>query len=359
MRPTKKPPVNPSRIETAALALATQQLAALANAGIHLVRALEVVGRNSSSARLRSVFEQVTTSVHEGSRLSRSMQRFPGAFPRLYVAMIRVGEETGGLAEVLDRLQRWLARDLHLMRRLLASLVYPALALVTALALTLLLFGVVLPPTLDLLLSLSPTLPWFASALLVVSQAVRNPLFWALGLAALVNLGLLAQARWKDPVGRRQISAVAQSVPVLGSTLRAAALARYCAAMALMVEVGVALDQALVLGAEATANPLYIEDAARLVAALRDGEDLPPQLSVRPELYPPTMVQLLALGLETSTLGSSCRRMATWYDEELAYRLELLQALLEPLLMVFVSVVVATVLLGIVMSLQSVLGQLR
>ncbi|MEW6282897.1 MAG: type II secretion system F family protein [Candidatus Eremiobacterota bacterium] len=346
------------RVSRVALLHATVQIGTLFDAGIRLDRALEIVSRQTESRALNSVLNQVSLRVSQGEMLSRALARFPGAFPPVYAAMVRVGEETGSLSGAFSHLYRWMKRDSDTLRKVLASLTYPAFVLAMASALTLCLLGFVIPSFIRIINDLAPDPPWFTRVIMALSVAVRNPLAWLVAVAGVVNLVLLARMRWKDPVGRAQFFALAGRVPLLGPLLRTASLARYCSAMQMLLASGVPLTAALPLAGAATGNPLYRIDSERALQALRDGVTLDEFLLTRPDLYPPMLVQMVGVALQTAVTWACFERLACWYDEELNFRLEVLQALVEPMLMGLVAVVVGGLLLATLLPLQTVLSQL-
>ncbi len=347
-----------TRVSRVALIHATVQIAALFDAGIRLDRALEIVARQTDSRALCGVLENISSRVSQGEMLSAALGRFPNVFPPVYTAMVRVGEETGGLSGAFQYLYRWIKRDSDTLRRVLASLTYPAFVLVLAWGLTVGLLGFVIPSFTLIINELTSEPPWSTRIIVTLSQAVRNPLVWLALVAGLVNLALLARMRWRDPVGRSQFFELLRRAPLLGSVLQTATLARYCSAMQMLLVNGVPMTAALPLAGAATGNPLYSLDAQRALQALRNGATLDEFLLTRPDLYPPMLVQMVAIALQSAVTWACFEKLANWYDEELNFRLEVLQALVEPLLTGLVASVVGGILLATLLPLQNVIARL-
>ncbi|MEW6284182.1 MAG: type II secretion system F family protein [Candidatus Eremiobacterota bacterium] len=341
------------------LSLFTRQLATLMGAGLPITKALEVLARpDSTEPAMARVAEQVHADLCTGQYLSQAMSRHPDCFSPVFVSMLRIGERTGGLVEVLHMLSAWLERDLRLMRQVLGALTYPALVMGLTGMLTLTVFATVVPGFAQVFEQMGARVPWPTQLLLAVSAGLRNPLCWLLLVSMAAGAWVFGRERLSTPEGRRGVARTVLAVPALGVFLRDASLARYAAALSLLLRTGVDLITGLRLAAAASGNPLLEEDAEGLQKSLENGQTLGDYLAGRPELYTMMFVHLATVGEETSKLDRMFGRLAEHYDSEVVYRIQILSALLEPILLSFVSTAVAFTLIAILLPLYSNLKQL-
>lgn len=335
-----------------AKALFFRQLQALFAGGVPLVKAFEILAAQADHPRLREAAEQASGCLLQGHSLSQSLGRFPNLFDASSLACVQIGEATGRLACTLENLAGQLQHEEQTWMRLRAALMYPLLVLGCAGLLGLLAVGVILPTVLELFEPKSGIL----AGLVVLSQAVRNPLIWALLLAVSGEFGLQIRRSWQNPQARLLWFLRLRSLPGLGKLLVSQALARHCASLSSMLISGLPLVKAWSLAA-ASASPEISADTERVLACLREGGSLTEAIQFC-QIYPDDFTQLCRAGEESGRLHEMMRRLSTLYSLDVEVRLARLLALVEPLLLAGVSLALGGVLVALFIPLSEQLSRL-
>lgn len=338
--------------------LFTRQLATLLAGGFPLVRALDTLSFQADHPNFGEVITHVATQIETGHSFSASLAKFPRVFSKVYVSMVRIGERTGQLDDVLDRLASWREQDHDLYQRVKGALTYPCFVLAISVILGLIIFYTILPGFVNILDRMDVELPLVTRIVFAVTNAVKNPGAWLVFIATTVVLGLKINDLYKTPRGAVWIYNVLCAVPMLGTMLRFAGVSRYCSALGALLESGVELVRALKLAAQASGSPALAMDANHLLDSVEAGELVSSYMEGKPDLYPNTVVQLVKVGEEASDLPDMLRRAANYYADEVRYRIESLSAALEPIMIVCVGVVVGTVVLSIFAPMYGYLAKL-
>lgn len=335
-----------------------KQLALLLRQGVPLLSALDVLQAHLSEQQpLREVVADVSRLLYQGQTLSFCLKQHPQTFPALAVALVSVGEKTGSLVSVLDRLGDWLERDAELRQRIAATLTYPLFVLGTVFVLLILMLWGVVPSLAAILKELDAPTPWPTALLLGVSGFLQHPA----GLVA--ALGTLAASVWtvqqylETPPGWRQFFYFARRLPLLGKLLEVETLVRYCDVLACALECGLDAVTAYRMGAEVSGNPLLMDDSASLVEAIRDGEMAGEYMAAYPDIYPGALVNLVRSGEDSGLLVRFMRVARDTFQLEVEMARSLLLATLEPLLITGVATSVGTLVLALLLPLQASLSK--
>lgn len=347
--------MNSPKSRSAALAVFARQLALLVNSGVGLLQALELLQQQVDEPGLRSSLEEILQKLHSGHKLSVAFAEHPDVFGPLVVSMIKLGEESGALAKSLERLAEWLESDQRTLLRVHSALIYPAIVVILSGVLTLLLFVFVLPAFVEVFAGFQLKLPWLTRAVLFVVSQLRNPLTWLVALA----LGLEFYRRWPALWRSRRSTLVGwlSQMPGFGEIYRYAALARLCAALNCTLPVGIPVLRAWTLAAQASGCPLFFDDATRVVSCCREGgETLTEALEVE-RLYPRSLVEMIRAGEESGRMGPLLSRLGGLYEMDMDYRLTILAALLEPMLLTLISLLVIFLILSLMLPLYTLIEQ--
>jgi len=339
------------------VSLATLQLSLMMSSGVDILRALETLERSSADRAHQEMFATISGRLLEGHTLSVALGEYPHCFPPLYVAMIQVGERTGGLARVLERLADWLGRENHLQQRVQAALIYPALILCLCFLLIFTLFAVVMPGLIQGLQDSMDGLPGPTRVALALVTALRSPLFWFSAMASLVALFALLCERLKSPFGRRQLYELGLNLPGLGPILMESSLARFADSAGFMLEVGLDLIRTLRMAASASQNPVLMAEIDLVVAGIQEGEPLS-ELFAQLSYAPAMLWRLTQVGEESARLSSTFKNLAQHFDSEVEYRIEGLMSLLEPALMMLMAGLVGFAAVAVLLPLYSTISNL-
>lgn len=346
------------RVPPRMVALFTRQLSAMLLGGVPLLQALDTLQHNEECPDLGKVVTVVGDQIAAGHNFSHACSYFPRVFPTIYVSMVSMGEHVGQLDQSLDRLALWLEKDEALRQRIVSALTYPALILSVAGFLTLMLFYTVLPGFLQIFREMHIPLPLVTRVVMAVTDVVRSPGGWLLGFSL---FGLICGGV-QYVLNRRRLRIIAYGwvlrIPGLGRMLKAGALARYSAAAANLMHSGLELTKCYKLAAASSGSPLLEKDASNLIKAIQEGELASAHMESDRDLYPPTLVHLVAAGEEVSQLPELLGRAGTYYEEECNYLVECLSSAVEPLLLGVVASVIATVVLSIFIPMYSFIGNL-
>lgn len=326
------------------IANALGELAVLLNAGLALDRALGVCVENLSRPALKSVFARLRDRVRHGTSLSRAMAESDGVFPPMASAMAEAGEASGKLDESLSRLAETLDRAEALRQTIVSSLVYPALLLVVATGVILVMLLFVVPQFEDLFSEAGGKLPFMTQVILTASHIVKA--YGLLGCLVMVVAGI-ATLRWmRQPRIRRRVDRRLLDLPLLGIIIRKAETARFARTLGSLLDGGVPLPTALAIARRSLVNIHMAEAIDRVSAGLKQGGGLSGPLAAT-GLFPPMAMSFLRTGEETAQLGLMLNRLADVLDREVRTAIQRLISVMTPAITVLMGGVVATVIASI------------
>lgn len=340
------------------LVLFTRQLATMLRSGVPLMVALDTLSYQPDYPNFGEVVSHTAKKIAEGHSFSKTLERFPRVFPRVYLAMVSIGESTGQLDDSLEKLANWQEEDLGMYQRVKGALSYPAFVLCLTFTLTLLLFYTVLPGFIDIFLEMKIELPLMTRILIAITNAVSNPGAWFLLGAWIFGSVAWLRAVWQTEVGSVKLFRIALSVPIVGTILRYATLSRYSGAAGALIESGLELTRTLKMSAEASGSPILRQDSKHLVVAIQEGSLVSTHMGMRPDIYPPSLCQMLLAGEESSQLSEMFYRVSAYYDSEVSYKTDTLGAVLEPLLLGVLALIVGSIVIAVLVPLYSYLGTL-
>jgi len=333
------------------LPLLTRQLATLVGAGVPLVSALQSVASQVDDPESRRILLDVQEAVREGASLARALEARPGAFPDLYAAMVRAGEESGTLALSLSRLADHLEGQARTKGRVRSALTYPLLMAVVASLVVIFLLTFVVPKIVGIFAHLGKALPLPTRVLIAVADALAAG-WWALLIAA-GGATLLARRYLATERGKRARDAFLLRMPLTGRLAYLSALSRFARTLSTLVSGGITVDRALRIVAPVVGNAVIADRVAASADRVVEGTTLSNALRPHPEI-PPALVQMVAVGEESGTLGEMLARAADAMDEETNARLARLLSLLEPLIILAMGGVVAFIVVSILLPLLDI-----
>lgn len=348
----------PVKISRRSLVIFSGQLATLVHNGVPIVKALDTLSFQPDDPQFGSVIDTLSRTVSTGSRLSAALKMFPSVFPRVFVAMIAVGEETGGLASVLGRLSVWLEQDDALRRRLGSALSYPMFVLGVSGLYVLLLFQKIMPGFIKIFSDMDVPLPFVTRVVMGFTAALGSIWFWLLIVAGAVLLARGYRNLNATQKGRAFLHRAYSLIPIWGPILITAGHSRYCAAVEVMLDSGMKYINVFQLAATASGSAIIEEDSNGLVNALKEGAQISQYITARPEIYGDTTGALLRAGEESSRVSEMMRYASRFYDLEMASRIDGLAAALEPLMLAGVGLTVGTIVISVFLPMYAYLGKL-
>jgi type IV pilus assembly protein PilC len=348
--------LRPGRVKLKTIAVFCRQFATMVNSGLPILRALSILADQTDNQELQKVLVQSRTDVEQGSSLSAALAKHPKAFNNLFISMIKAGETGGVLDDVLLSLADQIEREVELRRQIKSAMTYPivVVAMVMLILAAMLLF--VVPQFETIYANLGGTLPLPTRILLGVSTAVRT--YWYMVLLGGVAFSFLFRRYKRTDNGRARVDALKLKVPVFGALFHKVALARFAATLGMLLRSGVPILQALD-NVKDTVNNRVIGDAVDDVkTSVREGESIAKPLG-RHKVFPPMIVQMMAVGEETGAVDTMLDKVAEFYNSEVTATVEALTSLIEPLLIAFIGAAVGAAVIALYMPMFNVINLIK
>jgi type IV pilus assembly protein PilC len=338
------------------VAVFSRQFATLVNSGLPILRALSILEKQTASTIIRKAVTEVRGEIERGSSLSAAMAKYPKVFNNLYVAMVKSGETGGVLESVLDRLADTLEREVALRQRIKSAMTYPVVVLgfVGLILMAMLIF--IVPQFKNIYATLNGKLPLPTLILLKVSQIVTHQaIFIVIAMIGLVFLG-----RWyvKTPAGRAAWDTLKLKVPIFGPLFHKTALARFSRVLGVLNRSGVPILYSLEVTAEVVNNTQISKAIMDVQTAVKQGETLSQPLG-RHGVFPPMVVQMLAVGEETGAIDTMLDKVASFYDDEVAATVDSLTSLIEPVMIFFVGGAVGLAVIALYLPMFNIINLIK
>jgi type IV pilus assembly protein PilC len=325
------------------LAIFTQQIASLLIAGLPLVQCLEALQDQTEDGVFRIIIRDVRTDISSGNSFSASVKKFPRAFNSLFISMVEAGEASGALAEILGKVASYFESTVKLTKKVKSAMTYPIAVIALAIVLVNVLLIFVIPVFAAMFADFGAKLPTPTQLLINASEFLKHNFHWvAIGVALVWWGGAKLIA---TPKGRRVKDQVLVRAPIFGSLVHKIALSRFCRTYATLIRSGVPILRTLEIVAGASGK-VQVEDACTEIARhVSQGGQVSEVLAVNP-FFPPMMKHMVKAGETTGNVDGMMNKIADFYDVECEATVASLTSLIEPLLIVFLGVIVG----GIVMA---------
>jgi len=325
-----------------------QLLAVMVDSGIPVIQGVKMLASRSESERFRRVLNTVAYTVSQGKTLSESMARFTDIFGELEVGVVKAGEAAGNLDKMLFRLSEQLSKSNELQIKLITSSIYPiAVLAVLVLASTGMLIWVV-PSLVNLLREgglKDADFPFATRFLITVSHFISS--YWWGILFGLILVYLLFHVIVSTQNGRYRFDIFKLKIPVVGMLIRKVLVLRFVSMLGILIEAGLPVVQALSIVATSLNNEIYRLKVYQVISRVQQGEKISTSLVDTPFLFPETIVQMLAVGEQSASIGLISGKIAKQYDIEIDNSLKRVTSLFEPIMIVFVGFSVALLALAI------------
>ncbi len=325
------------RVALADLVIFTRQLATMVDAGLAMVQSLQGLAEQTTNKVMRDVIKDVCTRVEGGDSFSEALQKHPKAFSRLYVCMVAAGEKGGLLAEILARLAVYLENAARLRKKVKSAMMYPTVVTVVAILITIFLLVKVVPVFGEIFQSFDATLPAPTQALINLSDFVKKYVIFLMIVAGGAVYGWFYFI--KTPVGRHFWDASRIRLPIFGVIAHKICLARFTRTLASLVRSGVPILEVMQIVSQTVGN-VVMEKAIKTAAVdIERGESISMALGKHP-IFPSMIIRMITAGEQTGKLDNMLERISDFLDEEIETTLSGLTSLIEPILIVFLGVVV-------------------
>lgn len=344
------------RVKLADISVFCRQFSTMIDAGVSLVRALDVLGEQTENPKLRRIVIDIQQQVESGQTLSTAMGRYPKTFSNLFVGLVKAGEVGGVLEESLQRLSTFMEQDMALRRKVKSAMTYPTIVVIVAVCIVVGLCTFIVPKFIDLFKDLGvKELPWMTQVLVDFSDFLKTK--WWMGLIILA-VGYVAMKYFgTTKVGRRVIDRLKLKVPVFGKLHHKIALSRFARTLSTLMVSGVPILQALETVAGTVGNGIISDAIMEARARIREGDVMHEPLA-KSGMFPPMVVHMISIGEESGALDQMLTKVAEFYEQEVDATLQSLTAAIEPVLIVFLGVCVGFIVIAMFMPLISVISNL-
>ena len=338
------------------LTLFTRQLSTLQDAGLPLLRSLQILETQQKPGLLKSILSQVSEDVESGSTLSDAMAKHPKAFDRLYCKMVNAGEIGGVLDVILQRLAIFMEKAQRLRRRIIGAMIYPCVVISVAVLIVTGIMVYVIPKFHDIFNDFEVELPGLTIWLINISNwmAMKNPgqnvpgAVWILGSPVLIFL-FFKLIRKTGP-GRAITDHIRVRIPVLGGLVRKTSVARFTRTLGTLISAGVPILEAIMITRDTSGNYVYEKALTKVHDSIREGETFAGPLR-EAKVCDSLVVNMIDVGEETGDLDAMLMKIADNYDEEVDVAVQGMLSLLEPLLVVVLGGIIGTIVLALFLPL--------
>ncbi|MEN9645038.1 MAG: type secretion system protein [Actinomycetota bacterium] len=334
----------------------TRQLAVFVKAGIPLTEAMEIIGDETTDVALQRTISHMVEEVRNGGTLSGAAAKHPEAFPMYYIGILGSAELTGKLDETLENLAGYLERELETRSKVVSALSYPGVVMVLAVFTVAVLAGYVLPQFKPLFEELDADLPFATRALLFVATLFSSLWYIPFTIGGLFTAWLVWM--FKSPAGRDFKDHLVLKLPIIRGIMEYSILERFCRILGAMVRAGVPLPDAMKTTTEATSNVVFRERLVEAQLEMMEGGGFAKPLA-RTELFPGAARQMFKVGEETGTLDEQLEVASLYFDRELESRIKKFTTMFEPLMIVFVGLIVGFVAIALVQAMYGVMNGLK
>jgi type IV pilus assembly protein PilC len=338
------------------LAIFTRQFSVMIDAGLPLVQCLEILASQQENKTFQKVLAGTRGSVEGGATLSAAMRQYPKVFDSLYVNMVEAGETGGILDTILQRLSSYIEKNVKLQRAVKSAMVYPVGVLTVAGGVIILLLWKVVPIFATLFAGLGVDLPLPTKIVIGMSNMVGS----IFGLLALVAFGAILfglKIWYGTPQGRYAIDATILRLPVIGLLMRKIAVARFTRTLGTLIASGVPILEGLDITARTAGNAVVERALQQVRKSLEEGKSLTEPLKDS-EVFPGMVTQMISVGEQTGAMDAMLQKIADFYEEEVDAAVKDLLTALEPVMIVFLGVVVGGVVISMYLPLFSLIGKL-
>lgn len=333
----------------------TRQFATMIGAGLPMVQCLEILSQQMEAAELRRVIGEVKESVQAGTTLAEALSRHKKVFDDLYVNMVDAGEIGGALDIILVRLAIYREKADVLARKVKGAMIYPAVVMTVAIAVTFIMLTYIVPIFARMFAGLGAELPAPTQFILSLSAFLRANFLTGLGL--LIALIIAYKYYSKTQSGRLNIDRVKLKLPLLGDLIRKSAIARFSRTLSTLISSGVSILDALDITARTSGNRVIHDAIKKSILSIAEGETITQPLK-ESKVFPPMVVQMISVGEKTGGLDEMLSKIADFYDEEVDAAVAALTSVIEPVIIVFMGIVIGGILIAMYLPMFEIIGKI-
>jgi len=341
----------PRRVSLSQKIFFVQQLGVMLKAGISLSVALKTLSRQTTSKVFGTILIDLQQSVEKGNLLSKGLEKYQKIFGELFINMVRAGEASGKLEDVLKQLFVQMKKDHDIIAKVKGAMIYPAIVVTMMVAIGILVLIYVIPTMSGIFTEMDIQLPLATRILIGTSEFVLSyGIYIIIGLAALlVVLGRIVSL----PQGKKKFHQLLLRLPIAGGIIKKINLARFCRSLSSLLKTDIPIVQSFEITSRILGNAIYKNALIDASEKIKKGVNIQESLSPHVKLFPPVVLQMILVGEETGALDDILEESAIFYEEDVSQTMSNLPAILEPVLMVIIGLGVAGMAVAVIMPMYS------
>ncbi len=345
------------KVKSKVLTTFTRQLATLVDAGLPLLRGLRVLQRQERNPTLKKIIGELAIAIEGGSTFSEGLAQHPKVFNRLYINMVKAGEMGGVLEVVLNRLAEFMEKAQKIKGKVVAAMFYPSAVIIVAVAILTILMVFVIPKfelIFNDMLEGKP-LPTFTRYVLAISRMVAS--HFIITFFSVVGFVIALRLAVRTKIGRKLFDLLKLNFPLLGPVISKVAIARFARTLGTLVSSGVPILQALTIVKETSGNVVVGDAVAAVHESVKEGETITAPLEGS-KVFPPMVISMVDVGEQTGALPEMLLKIADTYDDDVDNAVAAMTSLLEPIMIVFLAIVVGSIVIALFLPLITLIDQL-
>ena len=323
----------------------TRQVSMMLNAGLSLVDALEILRKQTYKESLLKLYEEIDKDVRGGKSLSYALEKHPKYFKSVYIALVKAGEASGKLSEILLRLADNLDKQREFRGKLKGAMIYPVLVITVMLGVIFIMVTFVLPKLLDIYRDFDIQLPLTTQILMSVSEFSRR--FWYLILLYAAGVGFIIKKYLETQRGKRVFDSFLLKLPVVGDVVVKSVLVESTRTLAILISAGVSILDALEIIIDTTDNVIFKEAFKRIYEDVKKGVSMGDAMQ-QEEVFPPMLVQMVRVGENTGHLDETLSRIAKFFEVESELAIKAMTSLIEPMILIVLALGVGFLVLSVI-----------
>ena len=328
------------KIKPKDISIASRQLATMLGAGLPIAQSYKAIAEGTDQPKVREIFGAVRLDVESGTALSEALQKFPRQFDSLYTSLVAVGERSGNLDDLMDKVALYMENIEEIKAKVKGAMWYPAAVLAVGFIVTVLLLVFVIPQFEDLFSSFGASLPALTAIVIELSRSFRDLWLQIFGIIAGVII-IISMSYRRSEAMRHRVDRIALRLPIFGIILRKAAISRFARTLATMFGSGVPLVDGLESVAGATGNRIYSDACMSIREVVSGGQSLSSAMS-QTGLFPPMVLQMTSTGEESGELENMLNKAADFYEREVREAVDNMSKLIEPIMISILGGLVGT-----------------
>lgn len=335
------------------LQIFTRQFAVLISSGVPVVQSLEAMAQGAKSPVFLKILNRIVQDLQSGKQLTDAMALHPNVFDRMYINLVKAGEEGGVLDEILNRLADYIEKSGKIKSKIKGAMVYPAMIIIVAMVVIAAILIFVIPKFVEMFSQNGQELPWLTLQVIAASEFLKS--YWYMIILGLVGVFYFLTQYYKTGEGRKNIDTILIQVPVLGALIQKGAVARFSRTLSTLLTAGVRIGECLEISAATAGNWVIENSLVKAKESISKGRTLVEPL--KKEKYIPQMVsQMIAIGEQTGNMDVMLAKIADFFEDEVETAAEALTSMMEPILMIVLGGIIAVLVTAMYLPIFTMAG---